>query len=157
MDTGLLAIVTFLGGFAGAGLTNLINARMADKARKESRRKDRETYISNSLKRLIELRGKLEYLFDKGLSIVQDTPSRLDAGKERDEALGEAYAILRGIRDTPIRQILSDENLLPYRTDENGRVTIDPLTVLNARATQLRTLDKAIERLGDLLDEIMGV
>lgn len=154
-STAVSAIAALFGGIVGAGLTNIITARLADQERKENRRKNRETYLSNILKRLIELRAELEYV-----------PEEPKAGQakflapfiQRTKAFGEAYALLKSISDREIRELASRIGGPDYLTDQialNVTTSIEH-NLGNDKDIRIDALDKAIERLGDLLDKAMG-
>jgi len=89
----IISVASFIGVILGPVTTNLITARQAAMERKETHRKDRQNYLTNVMQSLIRLRAELQYL--QGGDITRE--------KDREQAYGEAYAIMLSISDDQIR------------------------------------------------------
>lgn len=151
MDSAAIsALAAFFGGVVVVTLNSIISTRLAHKDRKENRRKERQMYLVASLKRLTELRAKLEYLQDE----EKKSSSHI---RERKEAFGEAYAILKGVSDNQIRQLASRIIGPDYFMDQIALSIAEDFerTLGNEKDMRIDALDKAIVRLGDLIDETM--
>ncbi|MBI1258825.1 MAG: hypothetical protein GC204_15250 [Chloroflexi bacterium] len=95
MDISLIiGVASFVGAILGAALSNLVTARNAAQERKEARRKER-------LERLIGLQGSL-IRTRRNLQWSQSANEQ-----SREEAYGEAYAVMLSTADPEIVEAAS--------------------------------------------------
>lgn len=119
----IVALASFIGAILGAALSNLVSYRLANLKRRETRRKQELDFIEQKGKRLIELRAKLQYLQE-----FDHQPSNQEI-REREEAYGEAYAIMLFIDDRKIHSVA--ENVMQKLTPH------EKLTAINIAIEQL--------------------
>src|SRR5688500_8511749 len=98
----ILSIASFAGVIIGPIATSLISARQAGIERKEAQRQEYKEYLLGLMNALIRLRSKLQYV--QGGSLAWSSPET----KAREEAYGEAYAVILSINDSHMRTIVRE-------------------------------------------------
>jgi hypothetical protein len=125
----LIAVASFLGAILGAGLSNLVTARLAGQERKENRRKARLESLVSSLNQLIDLRGSLQYLQGSN-----------DNREKREFSYAKAYGIMLSLGDSAI---LEQAPKVMQGGGYDG-----------TRNLKLDAIDFAIQRLGEIITAI---
>jgi len=124
-------------------VAGVIDLRKSERERREKRYRERKSYYVEALKKLVELRGKLQ--------AYQAAPDDEGAMIDREIAYGEAYATILSISDDRIRafaaQVMHGERK-SIRDPENPKKLIPVNEKLDA-------INEAIILLGDVVDRIM--
>lgn len=127
----LIGVASFLGAILGAGLSNLVAARMASQEHKENRRKERLASLNSSVDKLIQLRGDLQYLQGAG-----------EYHEKREIAYAKAYGIMLSLADSAI---LEQAQIVMKGPGWNKEEKTNP---------KLDAIDFAIQRLGETITKI---
>ncbi|MBC7871444.1 MAG: hypothetical protein H7Y09_11450 [Chitinophagaceae bacterium] len=111
------ALLGFIGAVIGAGVTNFIAARLADKERKEIRRKERVTFLTNAMQSLVDLRGQYEAILSNFALEGHPSPNFL---VEHYKIMGMAISVVLSIDDDELREI-AIKRLTPHlvKKDDN--------------------------------------
>lgn len=122
----IIAVASFLGAILGAGLSNLVAARLATQERKENRRKERVASLSESLSKLINIRGEIQ----------------VHSGDGRELYFSTAYGIMLSLSDLEILEKARSAKVGSHHTDVTGY------------NNKIDAIDFSIQRLGDMITAI---
>lgn len=140
MDLGQLSLVVSIATFVGVIVSNLLSnwvtARNAQEERKHALREMRLEYLKGILDGLVSIRSHLHLArVDEGLT-----------NPEIERAYGEAYGLMVSVFDKKMKEILKE---FPYMGENR--------TFVVSGNRYVKTIDNAIERIGELIFEIMDM
>ncbi|MCL4250241.1 MAG: hypothetical protein KJ065_18980 [Anaerolineae bacterium] len=128
----IVSIAVLLGVIVTPVIAGFFSIRQTNTERKDARLQEQQMYLIETMRTLIRLRSRLQYLQDKW--------EFKEEVREREEAYGEAYAIMLSIPDEDIRKVT--EQVMKGQITENHN-------------EKLEAINSAILRLGNLIEATM--